>query len=208
MRRSARVLSVAVIAGGAWGGAVPLVSADPAAEVSPASAQPGGSVTVAVTCDPLSGAAAPEVIEATSEAFAESTVQLQLVPGDGAAATGLVYEGSALMLPASVFEADPAAAAADSVWTVDGTCPAAAGAQGKAWTASFTVPRKGNDARPACSDGQEWCQGATVEHGVRAGGGGAFNDSVPALVAGGLLIAGAAGAAGHRLWRRDTPGDA
>ncbi|WP_149826718.1 hypothetical protein [Streptomyces tailanensis] len=44
---------------------------------------------------------------------------------------------------------------------------------------------------------------APVEHGVHAGGGGTFTDSVPALVAGGLLIAGAFGAAVHRLLRRD-----
>lgn len=46
---------------------------------------------------------------------------------------------------------------------------------------------------------------ATVEHGVRAGTGGTFRDSVPALVAGGLLIAGAFGAAAHRLLRRRRP---
>ncbi|CAL9396591.1 hypothetical protein [Streptomyces sp. enrichment culture] len=43
------------------------------------------------------------------------------------------------------------------------------------------------------------CGGASAEHGVRAGAGGTFGDSVPALVAGGVLIAGAAGAAAHRL---------
>jgi hypothetical protein len=43
------------------------------------------------------------------------------------------------------------------------------------------------------------CGGAPAEHGVRAGAGGAFSDSVPALVAGGVLIAGACGAAAHRL---------
>ncbi|MEV5439954.1 hypothetical protein AB0K80_28700 [Streptomyces sp. NPDC052682] len=50
------------------------------------------------------------------------------------------------------------------------------------------------------------CGGAAVQHGVRAGQGGAFTDSVPALVAGGLLIAGAAGAAAHRLRHRNTGG--
>ncbi|MER5912655.1 hypothetical protein ABT124_19715, partial [Streptomyces sp. NPDC001982] len=45
--------------------------------------------------------------------------------------------------------------------------------------------------------------GDTGELGaVDAGVGGSFNDSVPALVVGGLLIAGAFGAAVHRLWRR------
>lgn len=43
------------------------------------------------------------------------------------------------------------------------------------------------------------CGGGTAEHGVRAGTGGAFGDSVPALVAGGVLIAGACGAAAYRL---------
>ncbi|MFF6779569.1 hypothetical protein [Streptomyces sp. NPDC012510] len=44
---------------------------------------------------------------------------------------------------------------------------------------------------------------APVQRGVHAGDGGAFTDSVPALVAGGLLIAGALGAAVHRLRHRD-----
>ncbi|MFI5794214.1 hypothetical protein [Streptomyces sp. NPDC051677] len=52
------------------------------------------------------------------------------------------------------------------------------------------------------------CAPATVEHGVQAGGGGAFTDSVPALAAGGLLIVGALGAAVHRLHRRHPAGDA
>ncbi len=43
-----------------------------------------------------------------------------------------------------------------------------------------------------------------IQRGVRAGDGGAFTDSVPALVAGGLLIAGAFGAAVHRLRNRES----
>ncbi|MFE2044577.1 hypothetical protein ACFXAZ_27365 [Streptomyces sp. NPDC059477] len=46
------------------------------------------------------------------------------------------------------------------------------------------------------------CAPATVDHGVHAGAGGAFTDSAPALVAGGLLIAGAFGGAAYRLRRR------
>ncbi|MGP4011255.1 hypothetical protein [Streptomyces sp. 4N124] len=46
------------------------------------------------------------------------------------------------------------------------------------------------------------CGGAVIEHGVHAGDGGAFNDSVPALVAGGVLIVGAFGGAVYRLWRK------
>ncbi|MFI8089589.1 hypothetical protein ACIF9R_14910 [Streptomyces sp. NPDC086080] len=45
------------------------------------------------------------------------------------------------------------------------------------------------------------CPSAPAHQGVHAGGGGAFTDSVPALAAGGLLIAGAVGAAAHRLYR-------
>ncbi len=43
---------------------------------------------------------------------------------------------------------------------------------------------------------------AGVQHGVEAGRGGAFTDSVPAMAAGALLMAGAFGAAVHRLRRR------
>ncbi|AKZ59273.1 putative secreted protein [Streptomyces ambofaciens ATCC 23877] len=54
---------------------------------------------------------------------------------------------------------------------------------------------------------KEPCAGPAAEHGVRAGAGGAFSDSVPALVAGGVLIAGAGAAAAHRL-RLRLRGDA
>ena len=44
--------------------------------------------------------------------------------------------------------------------------------------------------------------GGMMDHGVQAGEGGTFAPSLPALVTGGVLIAAAFGAAGHRLWRR------
>lgn len=212
MRRSARVLSVLLIAGAAVGGAVPLASAEPEAEVSPAAAEPDGTVTVDVVCDALTTGTPPEVIEATSKAFAEGTVQLRLVTDEETTAAGPVYRGSALILPESTFAADPAVVGKESAWTVDGTCPAVAGATGTAWSATFTVPPGAaaggtslTPLTPVCAEPKQWCGGGPViEHGVRAGGGGTFDDSMPALVAGGLLIAGAAGAAGHRLWRRDT----
>ncbi|MET8457106.1 hypothetical protein [Streptomyces parvulus] len=47
--------------------------------------------------------------------------------------------------------------------------------------------------------GRKPCGDVPAEHGVRAGAGGTFGDSVPALVAGGVLIAGACAAAAHRL---------
>ncbi|MER6415665.1 hypothetical protein [Streptomyces humidus] len=139
---------------------------------------------------------------------------------------------------------------ADAAWTVDGTCPAEPGAQGKPWSAALKVahdrtqpcvtptadascgagrpcPQAPGASQPhsdACpttrpcarpepqqhgtASEEASCAPATVDHGVRAGEGGAFTDSVPALVAGGLLIAGALGAAVHRLRRRAPAGDA
>ncbi|MEU7468557.1 hypothetical protein AB0A94_08365 [Streptomyces sp. NPDC044984] len=48
------------------------------------------------------------------------------------------------------------------------------------------------------------CADTPARQGVHAGGGGAFTDSVPALAVGGLLIAGAFGAAAHRVYRDRT----
>ncbi|WCH97797.1 hypothetical protein POD33_25865 [Streptomyces moderatus] len=357
MRRTARALSVAALTGVALGAPASAASADPAAEVNPGTVAPGGSVTVSVTCDALDGSA-PATLQATSQAFEEGTVELKRVPGTGEKAAGPVYRGSAQVPPAESFEGDPDAAGAESDWTVDGTCPAAGGGEGKEWSATFTVAResggagsvgggsdsdptdsdptdsvltdsgvsdlsvsdsgggKGSDAGgkgesgdhqggsggggtgggPTCKDpesdwtgaekaepyaaeseagkaepgwdgaetegtqglggtdtgglgkegldtggtdtggtgagetgrtdtggtdasgiapewdtgagkrepGAEDCGGATDQHGVQAGTGGTFTDSVPALVAGGVLIAGAFGGAAYRLRRRTT----
>ncbi|MFD8261307.1 hypothetical protein [Streptomyces griseoluteus] len=59
--------------------------------------------------------------------------------------------------------------------------------------------------------GQDWNSAPakdeppTVEHGVQAGAGGTFSDSVPALAAGGALIAAATAGAGYRLYGRRRP---
>ncbi|MDN3021955.1 hypothetical protein [Streptomyces sp. S.PB5] len=210
MRRTARALSVAVLVGAAVGAAVPVAFAEPAAEVSPGSAQPGGSVTVSVSCDPLSGTA-PTTIEATSQAFDEGTVQLQLVTGNDDAVSGPAYRGTARIGPASDFE-EPDAVGRDSAWTVDGTCPAATGTQGRQWSATFTVVRGSGHSEhsgQSCTEPRTAsCSGAAVQRGVRAGAGGAFTDSVPALVTGGVLIAGALGAAVYRVRRKAPPGQA
>lgn len=99
----------------------------------------------------------------------------------------------------------------DSARTVEGTCPAAPGEKGKPWSASFTVARRpggSGAASPSSSHcpGHEraHCGSTAVPGGVHAGTGGGFTDSVPALAAGGLLIAGALGAAAHRLYRDRT----
>ncbi|MDX3568136.1 hypothetical protein PV648_02120, partial [Streptomyces sp. ID05-47C] len=99
MRRTARVLSVAALAGAVLSGVAPAASADPAVEVSPATAAPGSSLTVTVTCDPL-GAPAPRAIDAASDAFEDGTVELTLEPG-GDELTGPSYRGTARIAPAA-----------------------------------------------------------------------------------------------------------
>ncbi|MCH0558044.1 hypothetical protein [Streptomyces sp. MUM 16J] len=65
---------------------------------------------------------------------------------------------------------------------------------------------------PEPSPAAHGCAPATVQRGVEAGAGGTFNDSVPALIAGGALIATAFGGAGYRVYGhrrtagRRTPG--
>ncbi|MGW6909505.1 hypothetical protein [Streptomyces sp. NPDC054940] len=321
MRRTARALSVAALVGVVLGFVASAAWADPAAEVSPGAVSPGGSITVSVSCDPLEGSA-PDTIDAVSQAFEEGTVQLKLVSGNDEKATGPAYSGTARVPPAENFEGDPDAVGPESAWTVDGTCPAASGAEGKAWSAPLTVTRVsdggdtggggkggsgggadagvggkdgsggatdgsvgGKDATEGGKEGTEggkdatggdqggkqgteggtrgteggkqgteggkdgagsgsgsrrpctgsgahadgtapdrsvpysqdteasWdkgdshsedCDRADTEHGVQAGAGGTFTDSVPALVAGGVLITGALGGAVYRL-RRRTP---
>ncbi|WP_239513275.1 hypothetical protein [Streptomyces actuosus] len=138
-RRTARVLSVALLSGAAVAAAAPHGVADPAADVGPASVQPGGTVTVSVSCD-AAGGTAPETLEATSQAFDEGTVELRKVPGEGEGAAGPAYRGTAQVAPAEEFE-DVDGTGPDTAWTVDGTCPAASGGQGKPWSATFDVAR-------------------------------------------------------------------
>lgn len=62
MRRTARLRALSVVLpalGITLGVAAPSAFADPAAEVSPSSVQPGGSVTVSVSCDPGGGTPPP-----------------------------------------------------------------------------------------------------------------------------------------------------
>ncbi|MFD8229998.1 hypothetical protein ACFV16_38785 [Streptomyces massasporeus] len=263
MRRSLHALSVALLAGSALVGFAPAVSAEPAAEVSPATVQPGGTLTVSVSCDPTGGPP-PDTIDATSEAFDEGTVPLQRVTGNDDEVSGPAYRGTARIASAENFEGDPDApaedsawsveddpdataedsawsveddpdaTAEDSAWSVEGTCPAAPGGEGAIWSATFTVAHGSDPHKPSHKPTHEppydpthppthkpcpepshhWmpkapeahpteCGEAPVRRGVRAGDGGAFTDSVPALVAGGVLIAGAFGAAAHRLRHRE-----
>ncbi|MFB8771609.1 hypothetical protein [Streptomyces broussonetiae] len=215
MRHTARVLSVVAFAGTALTCAIPAVSAEPTAEVSPATVRPGGTVTVTVSCDPIGGPA-PGTIDATSQAFEEGTVKLRALPVTLDTRTGPAYEGTAKIAPAGNFEGGPGAVGPDSAWTVDGTCPAPPGGQGKPWSATFTVTHGGggptHTPRPCPSprhhDSGASCPGTGVQHGVHAGEGGTFTDSVPALVTGGLLVTGALGAAVYRVRRKEPTADA
>ncbi|MGY6021413.1 hypothetical protein [Streptomyces spinosirectus] len=264
MRSTARVLSVAALASATLGFAASAALADPGAEVSPSTFSPGGSVTVSVSCEAMDGEA-PAAIDATSDAFDEGTVQLQRVPGTDDKAAGPAYRGTARVSSAEDFAADDGpdgASAQDAALTVDGTCPAAPGGQGKPWRATFhadhgggesagAVPGGGSSTMPGGDgdgdgsgsgyvpgggsgyvpggdssvapgggggvvpggDGADRpckepsagpCADAPVQHGVQAGEGGSFTDSVPALVGGGILIAGALGAAVYRLCHRGS----
>ena len=336
MRRTARVLSAVALAGAALGVTGTAAFADPAAEVSPSTVSPGSSVTVSVSCGAVGGQP-PATIDATSQAFDQDTVELQRVPGNDDQASGPAYRGTARIAQAADLEADgPNAGTPDSAWTVDGTCPAAPGAQGSAWSTTLQVdrstgaagtgaagtgpasdrpcdestaecgsqpcaeprtdcsaqpcdesatecgsqpcaeprtdcsaqpcdesatgcssqpcaePRTDCSAQPCdesatecgsqpcadartdcasrpcadsrtdcgnqpCADARtdcrtqpcdqsrtDACGAAVIQRGVQAGEGGAFTDSVPALVAGGILIGGALGAAVHRLRHRDA----
>ena len=144
----APALSVAVLAGSALVGFVPVGSAEPAAEVSPATVQPGGTLTVSVTCDPTGGPP-PDTIDATSQAFDEGTVPLQRVTGNDDEVSGAAYRGTAGIAPAENFEGDPDAPGEDSAWTVDGTCPAAPGGEGATWSATFTVTHGSGSHKPS-----------------------------------------------------------
>ena len=97
-------------------------------------------------------------------------------------------------------------------------------APGQAWSATFTVtrgPATGSSHRP-CTEPHteppypeprteprtESCGTAVFQSPVRAGQGGSFTDSVPALAAGALLIAVAAAGAVYRLRRKSPAADA
>ena len=221
MRRTARLRALSVVLfalGVTLGLAVPSAFADPAAEVSPSSVTPGASVTVSVSCDP-GGGTPPATLDATSQAFETSTVRLQLVPGNDDAVSGPAYSGTARVAADQALQDGAGGTGPDSAWTVDGTCPTADRAPGKAWSATFTVSRgsatDSGERRPCTEPRTDsrtpsstvTCGAAVIQRPVRAGQGGTFRDSVPALVAGGLLIAGAAAGAVYRLRRRAPAAD-
>ncbi|MFJ3659375.1 hypothetical protein ACIPPM_02780 [Streptomyces sp. NPDC090119] len=97
------------------------------------------------------------------------------------------------------------------------TAPAWSGAEGCAGGSAGKTGQGADDLAREDGDeggdegGGDWDSGPakdappTVEHGVQAGAGGTFTDSVPALAAGGALIAAAAAGAGYRVLGRRRP---
>ncbi|MFR0356132.1 hypothetical protein [Streptomyces sediminimaris] len=232
MRPTARVLSVAALASATLGFAASAALADPGAEVSPSSVSPGGSVTVSVTCEATGGEAPATIdatSEAFDEGTVQ--LQRVPGTGDESAGPTYRGTARVSSTDDLAADDGPDDAAQDASWTVDGTCPAAPGGKGKPWHAGFhandgggAVPggddggvapgggsgvepggvEPGGDGagRPCAGPDAGPCADAPVQHGVEAGEGGSFTGSVPALVAGGILIAGALGAAGYRLRHR------
>ncbi|WP_217145032.1 hypothetical protein [Streptomyces sp. AC627_RSS907] len=219
MRRTARALSVAVLASAALGvvagpGAAdpgvppPAGAGEPAPEAGPGGAGPAGAGTDGngtVPCAP-GGGTAPGTHHGTSQPLDEGddATTARIPPVEG-------FEG---------FEEDEdpeAAVGPEDAWTADGAngpCSSVSGDEGGGRGATATGPGQGDSAAAPCPEpaaphrdsatarGTSCATkppGATVDHGVRAGTGGSFTDSVPALITGGVLIAGACGAAAHRL---------
>ncbi|PAZ17726.1 hypothetical protein CLM62_00720 [Streptomyces sp. SA15] len=180
MRRTARTLSVAVLAGAALSFAAPTAFAEPAAEVRPSGVTPGGGVTVSVSCDPVGGHAHDT---GSKDAGAHDTGSKDAGSHDtGAHDTGSKDAG------AHDTESHDTGSHGDSC----ATSRPCTEAHGKSCDTSHPCTESHGDS----------CDGGVIPRGVRAGEGGSFTDSVPALVTGGLLIAGASGAAVYRLRRK------
>ncbi|GAA0652895.1 hypothetical protein GCM10009535_34110 [Streptomyces thermocarboxydovorans] len=118
----------------------------------------------------------------------------ETVPQSGGAA-GLLSEEPDTPATDESLAADEPLAADDPLAAEDAT---------RLWESGAGKPT----AKPSASHGKDPdCDRPRAPGGVHAGDGGSLTDSVPALAAGGLLIAGAFGAAAHRLLgRRKDPG--
>ncbi|MER5912656.1 hypothetical protein ABT124_19720, partial [Streptomyces sp. NPDC001982] len=185
MRRTARAALVAAALAGVVVGTAPAASADPAAQVTPDTAQPGGSVTVSVTCA-STGGAAPATLAAASPAFEERTVQLNRIPDTSGQTSRAAYRGTARVTSAG-------SAGQDGARTVTGTCPGAAGAKGVPWRATFTVPGEaGGGGR-----GREKAPGTDPGAGAGAGAG-AGERAADGYVGGDSGVSGIGGGTGNQ----------
>ncbi|MFI9819687.1 hypothetical protein ACIHFC_04290 [Streptomyces sp. NPDC052013] len=217
MRRTVRALSLAAAAGTVLGVLAPVASASP-----PAPPEPGAATHS--TCPPQKGhqqwegqgGSAYEEDEAAEPEAEPDRLEAKSLAADSLAADSLAadsLEGDSLegesLDDAESLHADSLEPETDA----PGHAPEDSGeadpfAADESLASEDTAELSGSGARkptPKPSSGQgkdPHCGRTPVPGGVHAGGGGSFTDSVPALAAGGLLIAGAFGAAAHRLYRR------
>ncbi|NUR02151.1 MAG: hypothetical protein HOY79_38145 [Streptomyces sp.] len=237
MPRTARVLSVAALAGATLGFAS-AAYADSAAEAGPSSVSPGGSVTVSVACE-ATGGPPPATLDAVSQAHARSGNPARV---DGTCATAPGTKGKTSSAATRVNRGDgsdgagPGESGSDGGPVGDnsggGRGDDGGGGGGRGDNGGGEGADLGGGAvgggdvgdghdqgRPCTGQDSDSCGGAGMQnghehdpqngmqHGVEAGAGGTYSDSVPALVAGGLLIACALGAATYRLWPKDSVWD-
>ncbi|MFG2603040.1 hypothetical protein ACGFT2_05695 [Streptomyces sp. NPDC048514] len=266
MRRTARALSVALVAGAALALAGPAASADPAADTGPASAPPGRSASappgrsapVSAACDAgtapdaerTAGGACPAATGGPGTPW--STTYDVTGGGDGGDVWGdgagdqcrgaeTCQDGRDGQGGKGGVEGQDGQGGKGGVEGQDGqggddgpgcrgeACPDGSpckekgpcadtgrectGATGTGAEAGSCAADGGwcEESRGApCPDGQacrgshasDGCAQASGQGGVDAGTGGSFNDSVPALVAGGLFIAAACGGAAYRIHGR------
>lgn len=186
--RTARAFAATAVACAAVVGSAPAAFAgETAAEVSPRTVAPGGTVTVSVSCPGTGSSHTPWTITANSQAFAKGSVRLHKVENASIPGVGPAYSATARIAETSGSNEGPHRVGSRSEWSVDGTCPG----DGQ-WSASFTVSR-----------------GAHHNKGVRGGLGGSFTDSQTTMMTGGVLIIGALGYAYYRTRRgsAETPQD-
>ena len=112
----------------------PAAAAD--ADATPRLVEPGRTVTVLVSCDPVEGSI-PGGIEATSPAFVGEVAQLERVSADEEDPRGgPAYRGRAKISDEAEFDTSRAASRT-SEWDVAGLCPG-----GEQWTAAFRIDEK------------------------------------------------------------------
>ncbi|MDQ0993951.1 hypothetical protein [Streptomyces sp. V3I7] len=246
MRRTARALVVAALAGVAVG-----TASAASAQTGPGAAETGGGLTASASCAPApTGGGAPDTVGATPPAFEPQTLSLGEATG-GTGGTGDAGRDGAGK------KSDGACSGSDGQkktqpWTAQASLPPGGdeGAGGDGGDESYggrgdsgdaggegtggegtggediggedtgrdqdgrTDGGPGDDGGRTCDGtessrgGEDSCGQDALDHGVEAGAGTVGTASVPALAAGGVLIAGAFAAAAHRLAQRrnDTDG--
>ncbi|MFI2203245.1 hypothetical protein ACH47Z_21175 [Streptomyces sp. NPDC020192] len=196
MRRTVRVLSAALVAGAA------LLLAGPAASAVPST---GPTIlALPVNCDAV-GRPVPGAVEGPPQPLpdgkpcGDSGGGTQCWPGEALCRDGTGCSGGASC-------PDRSSCRDGTQCHSDGRECAGAGAGAGAGVcpdhhtcADARDPQHDAPARTGPSRDGDDCAPAGVQHGVEAGQGGSFTDSVPSLVAGGTLIATACAGAGYRL---------